>query len=438
MTAAQSPPIGILAGNGSLPLEVARAVTQSGGRVQVVAIDPGASPGLDGFPCVRLGIGQIGGMLKALKDAGCRDLVILGGVSRPDLGTLRPDLGLIWNLPQVVRLVFSGGDDGVLRICVRFFEAKGLNVVSPAVLVPSLVAGAGSLTDLSPKPSDIADILLGSSVVKALGAYDIGQAVVVAGGRIEAIEAAEGTDRMLARLAHARHNRDGSPAGPAKGVLIKRPKPGQEMRVDLPAIGPATVASVAQAGLGGIAVLAGHSLVAQRSQLCEAARAASIYVYGFTEGDEAPRKRADHGWIAGHTNALGHRHPGAAECADIRLGAAALSSIAALARSGACVVSRGHILGLETGGEVASLVQRSKRVQQWGIARLRRRVGVAVLAENLSLDAGMVAAAAAVRLSGIALMGTHRIAGGAARAAAEAGLFLVRITPATPANEHRS
>lgn len=436
MTAPVHSPIGILAGNGSLPVEIARAVVERGGRVQVVAIDSAASLELDAFPTVRIGLGQIGGILHAFRAAGCRDLVIVGGVSRPDLGTLRPDLGLFLNLPEVVRLVFSGGDDGVLRVVVRFFEAKGFNVVSPVDLVPSLAVGSGSLTEASPTAADIADIFLGSSVVKALGAYDIGQAVIVSGGEIQAIEAAEGTDRMLARVAQFRGR---SALSNACGVLVKRPKPGQEMRVDLPAIGPATVTRVAQAGLSGIAVLAGQSLAAQRLQLIEAAEAASVFVYGFTDGDGVARPRGDMRWVNANVDLLVGGSPGKAALADIRLGAAALSSIAALTRGGACVVSRGHILGLETRGEIADLVRRSKRVQQWGIGRLRRRVGVAVLAEDVLLDMGTIQTAADVCLSGIVLMGQQRVADDAVQAAKDAGLFLLRLTKAAlPANESLS
>jgi len=436
VTAPVHSPIGILAGNGSLPVEIARAIVERGGRVQVVAIDSAASGELDAFPIVRIGLGQIGGILHAFRTAGCRDLVIVGGVSRPDLGTLRPDLGLFLNLPQVVRLVFSGGDDGVLRVVVRFFEAKGFNVVSPVDLVPALAVGAGRLTEASPTAADIADILLGSSVVKALGAYDIGQAVIVSGGEIHAIEAAEGTDRMLARVAQAKVG--STPGGPT-GVLVKRPKPGQEMRVDLPAIGPETVTRVAQAGLSGIAVLAGQSLAAQRPQLIEAAKAASVFVYGFTEGDGLARPRGDSRWMTARVQTLAGASPGKAALTDIRLGAAALSSIAALTRGGACVVSRGHILGLETRGEIADLVRRSKRVQQWGIGRLRRRVGVAVLAGDVLLDLATIQTAADVCLSGIVLMGQQTVADDAVRAAKDVGLFLLRFTiSALPANESLS
>ena len=436
MTDQTHPPIGILAGNGSLPVEVARALVASGRSVQIVAVDHAASADLDTFPVVRLGIGQIGGMLKAFRAAGCREIVILGGVSRPDLAKLRPDLGLVLNLPQVASLIFSGGDDGVLRVVVRFFEAKGFTVVSPVDIAPALAVGAGTLTSSSPTPSSMADILLGSSVVKALGSYDIGQAVVVRDGEILAVEAAEGTDRMLGRMADLAPNRS-APATP-QGVLVKRPKPGQEMRIDLPAIGPATVASASKAGLAGIAVLAGQSLAAERRRLIADAKAAGIFVYGFTEGDEPPRHRNASPWLTAAVTPLGSRAPSKAQSADARKGAAALASIAALIKGGACVVSRGHIIGLETRGQTLDLLGRAKRFQPWGFARLRRRVGVAVLAEETPLDAAIIQTAAAARLAGVAVTNQRALDSSLPAAASAAGLFLVRLTKPALTREHAS
>ena len=436
MTSLGPKPIGILAGNGSLPGEIASAITAGGGSVQIVAIDNEVDDDLSAFPIVHLGLGKIGAILQTFRAAGVQDLVIVGGVTRPDLAKLRPDWGLFANLPEVARLVFSGGDDGVLRIVVRFFEAKGFTVVSPADVVPSLTVRAGSLTAAAPTPDDMADILLGSSVVKALGAYDIGQAVIVCDGELLAVEAAEGTDRMLARVAQSRAARE---ASNPRGVLVKRPKPGQEMRIDLPAIGPATVTRAAAAGLAGIAVLAGQSLAAQRLQLLANARAANVFVYGFTEGDEPPRNRADTGWTNARAEAAGKHSPGSSQLADLRLGAAALASLAALTRGGACVVSRGHILGLEPAGDIGDLFQRTQRLQQWGIARLRRRASVAVLGDGAAVNEATIAAANAVNLSGIAVAGRQPVNADVIRAADAAGLFVVHLTPALlSSTEHSS
>ena len=445
----EPPPIGILAGNGKFPGEVARAIEARGGRVVIVGIDGEAGAELAGFEVVCAGWGEVGRILAAFKDAGCREIVVVGGVTRPDLARLRPDFGLIRNLPQLVGIVLKGGDDGVLRALIRFIESKGLRVVSPAEVAPGLVLGAGSLGSAVPTAADAVDMLLGSNIVKALGPFDIGQGVIVSGGRIEAIEAAEGTDRMIERVAakragedaakrageDAQQRRQGAPGGNIGarrgGVLVKRPKPAQEMRVDLPAIGPETAIRAVRAGLSGIAVLAGQTLVADRGDLKRQADAAGLFVYGFTDGGEAVRggSSGDDGWQAAGIERLSRRQPGARGIQDARFGAAALSRLVGLTETGAAVVRRGHVLGIEPGNGTEELFGRVKRLTQWGEWRLGRRVGVAVLAAGARMDAGIIAAAAAGRLSGVALMGQPRgaVLDEIIRAADSAGLFLIQL-----------
>ena len=431
-------PIGILAGNGSLPVEIARAIAARGGRVAIVAINSDVDPDLARFDLTHAGLGQIGRILAAFRAADCRELVIVGGVSRPDLARLTPDFGIIANLPDVLRVLTSGGDDGVLRAVVRFFEAKGFTVVSPADVAPDLVVGAGALTAVAPTLAQTQDILLGSRVVKALGVYDVGQAVIVSGGELIAIEAAEGTDAMLQRVASLRQH-DGH-AGAPRGVLVKRPKPGQEMRVDLPAIGPATVTRSAAAGLAGVAVLAGQTLAAQRGDLLARARLAGLFIYGFTEGD-ALRPPVAGPWNNAQPRATGARRLGKTQLSDARLGAAALGALGELARNGAAVVHRGHVLALNPGGDVDGLIQRAARLKQWGEGRRLRGLGVLVLGEGMKPDLDIIAAAGAARLAGVASMGQelagYEVGGQGfadtiTRAARAAGVFLVQLTPAEP------
>ena len=422
-------PIGILAGNGSLPVEIARAIVARGGKVRIVAINADVDKDLAAFDLTAAGLGQIGAILAAFRKAGCRDLVIVGGVSRPDLAQLTPDFGVIANLPDVVRVLMSGGDDSVLRAVVRFFEAKGFTVVSPAEIAPDLVVGAGSLTATAPTIADIQDILLGSRVVKALGAFDVGQAAIVAGGELIAIEAAEGTDRMLQRVGQLRQQ--SGPSRAARGVLVKRPKPTQEMRVDLPAIGPATVERAAQAGLAGIAVLAGQTLAAQRGELLARAHASGLFVYGFTEGDTV-RAAASEPWAGADARLLGRQAAGKTLLQDARLGAVALGALGDLARLGAAVVHRGHVLSLETAGDVCGLIQRAALLKQWGEGRWRRRVGVLVLGAGATVDAAMVSSAGAAHLAGVAVMGQDIHDDRIVAAANDAGLSLVQLTLTEP------
>ena len=422
-------PIGILAGNGRLPGEIARAVTARGGSVVIAAIDGEAGDDLAAFPATPVSLGQVGLILSTFRQAGCRDLVIVGGVTRPDIGKLKLDVGLIANLPAVLRSVMAGGDDGVLRSVVRFFEAKGFTVVSPGDVAPGLVVGAGPAGALAPGPGDTADMLLGSSVVRALGRFDVGQAVIVHDGRIEAIEAAEGTDRMMARFAGRRTAETAGGPAVRGGVLVKRPKPTQEMRVDLPTIGPNTMMRASEAQLSGIAVLAGQTLIAGRSEAIATADANGLFVYGFTEGQQPARKPAAGGWEGAAVQALGARKPGSREISDARLGAAVLASLAVLSHDGAAVVNRGYVLGLEPAGRVAPMFARVAMLKQWGEGRWRRRMGVGVLGEDLMPDLATIEAAA--HLKGLAMMNgrVDRLPAGVVAAAGRAGLVLMGLTP---------
>jgi UDP-2,3-diacylglucosamine hydrolase len=422
-------PVGMLIGNGRVPHEVAHAIIQRGGTVVIVGIDGEVDDTVSGCPVTKVGWAEVGRILSTFRGGGCREIVIVGGVTRPDLTRQRPDLGFFLNLPALLKILATGGDDGVLRALVRFLEAKGFTVVSPADVAPELVMVAGNLAAAEPSPTDAADMLLGSSVVRALGAYDIGQGVIVRGGLIEAIEAAEGTDRMIARVAARRQaaHAAGQPMVTG-GVLVKRPKPSQEMRVDLPTIGPSTIARAVEAGLTGIAVLAGQTLVAERAALIGAADASGLFVYGFVENTTAARRteplsRADMPALA----VLGTRRPGKRACADAHVGAAAITALADVSRSGAAVVNRGYVLGLEPGGHVLDLLTRVRRFKQWGEGRFRRRAGVAVLGGDAHLDHAVIAAAS--HLEAIALLGgRHRVVSPDLIAAANrAGLVLLVV-----------
>ena len=415
--------LGILAGSGSLPAEIARSVVDRGGRVAVVAIGPGSDPRLNQFPCVHVGIGQVGAMVSTFRNAECDALAIVGGVTRPDLARLRPDWGLITNVFEIAGLVLSGGDDGVLRRVVRFFEAKGFRVVSPAEVAPDLLVGAGNLTQTEPDTDDTADILVGSSVITALAPYDVGQAVIVSKGRLLGVEAAEGTDRMIARIADRRDVVE-RPKRPG-GVLVKKPKPGQELRIDLPAIGPATVALAAKAGLSGIAVLAGHALAARRRELLADAAAAQLFVYGFTDKQSSELRSPDE--LTCSLVAVGAKSHTRRDASDLAFGAGALGKLAAFGSKQACLVSRGHILGVETDGDIVGLLERARGLHQWGFARFQRHVGVLVLGEGCVVDPPMIEAARRAQMGGIAVMGARLIDDELVARAAARGLFVVRV-----------
>jgi UDP-2,3-diacylglucosamine hydrolase len=276
MAVAEPGTLAIIAGGGTLPCDVAEAARATGRNVHIIGISGFADEPITRFPHTWVKLGQVGRLLATLESQNCSDIVIIGSVSRPEISTVRFDLGAIKILPRVLSLTV-GGDDKVLSAIVRFFEEKGYKVRSASDVVPSLLAAEGTLGKASPHADDLPDIALGFEVIGGLGRFDIGQAVVVARGHVIAVEAVEGTDAMLARAGdlkqwHGRNKR--------VGVLIKAPKPSQEMRVDLPTIGPNTIEKVAAAGLAGIAVAAGQVLIADRQATIEAANRHGLFVVG--------------------------------------------------------------------------------------------------------------------------------------------------------------
>jgi DUF1009 family protein len=271
-------PLGIIAGKGPLPCIVAEAALARGLPLHVVGIRGEASEAIERFPHTWIKWGEVNKLFGALENNGCRDLVIIGGVSRPDLSNVKFDLGAIKNLPFIFSLG-KGGDDSVLSRIVDYLEVKGYRVHGAEDVAPELLAEEGVLGQKIPSAVDRVDIEIGFQVVSALGHLDIGQAAVVARGRVLAVEAAEGTDAMLARCADLRQSGRVHQQGPS-GVLVKAPKPGQEDRVDLPTIGTETVRRAAAAGLAGIAIAAGRVLVAERAATVKAADELGLFLSG--------------------------------------------------------------------------------------------------------------------------------------------------------------
>ncbi len=271
--------IGIIAGGGRLPAAVARAAHDQEHQVFLVGLTGNADPSVEQFPHAYVHLGQLGRMLRTLRGEKCRSIVLVGSVRRPNLWRVKADLGFIRRLPRLVRIL-RGGDDAVLRKVGRFFEAEGFRVLAAHEIAPELLAPGGSFSRAVPTAEATHDIETGVALLAALGPFDVGQAVVVRDGYVLAVEAAEGTDAMLARCASL-------PAARRKGrrgVLIKAPKPGQDLRFDLPTIGPRTVALVADAGLAGIAVTAGRVLIADQEQLVDKADREGIFLIGAAAG----------------------------------------------------------------------------------------------------------------------------------------------------------
>ena len=277
---AQGNTLGIIAGSGTLPLAVAEAAQRDGRSVFVLALEGMASPEeVLPFPHGWASLGEIGKAIKLLKQAGCSELTMAGKVPRPEFTKLKLDARGALALPRVIAAAMKG-DDALHRTMMLIFEKEGMRVIGPADAARDLLAPLGALGQLEPTQDDDADILHGIRVALALGALDVGQAAVVCQGLVLAVEAAEGTDAMLTRVASLPEALRGT-KDHRRGVLVKAAKPHQERRMDLPAIGVRTVEIVAEAGLSGVAIEGGGALIVGRNAVAATADRAGVFVYGF-------------------------------------------------------------------------------------------------------------------------------------------------------------
>ena len=270
--------IAIVCGGGGFPAAVAEAARFAGQEILLVGLRSIANEAITCFPHEWVRLGEIGGLLKLLKSRQISRMAFVGGLTRPELSELRLDWGAVKRLPEIARAL-KGGDDHTLRGIIRIFEAEGLEVVGVDAIAPALLAEGGVMVGATPDAQARADLDLALRLLDNLSAFDCGQGAVVANGRVIAIEAAEGTDAMLARVAQVRENGRFRARGRA-GVLVKAPKRGQDPRIDLPAIGPATIEAAGRAGLAGVAITAGRVLVLDRAEVAARAGAADLFIWG--------------------------------------------------------------------------------------------------------------------------------------------------------------
>ncbi len=281
MSAAAQPPgpLALIAGGGTYPADLARILAARGRPLFVAALDGVADPAAFGQTEVAIyRLGQLGRVLDEFRRRGIADLVLLGGLPRPSFGALMPEASTLKYLPYFAK-AFQGGDDHLLGAVVRFFEGQGFRVLGPHEIAPELTAPQGPLGKRRASATQQALIARGFALLSALSPFDVGQAAILADHRVIAIEAAEGTDAAIRRVA------DLAAAGRLKigkgdGILVKAPKDSQDLRVDMPAIGPDTLRHAAEAGLSGIAVRAGRVLVGDRQRLGALADQLGLFVEG--------------------------------------------------------------------------------------------------------------------------------------------------------------
>jgi len=272
-------PVAIVCGGGSLPFAVADAVLRRGRRAVLFPIRGwGDAAAVERYEHHWIALGQFGRMCRLARAEQCRDVVFIGNLVRPPISEIRLDWQTIRLMPRIIGL-YRGGDDHLLSGIGRILERDGFRMVGIKDVAPDLLAPVGSLTRTAPDAKAAADIAKGREALSALSPFDIGQAVVVIDGHVVAVEDIEGTDGLLARIAQLRAQGRIRSAS-RRGVLVKLPKRGQDLRFDLPAIGPQTVAGAVKAELAGIAVLAGNTIVAEPQAMIETADAAGLFLTG--------------------------------------------------------------------------------------------------------------------------------------------------------------
>lgn len=280
--ASQSTPLAMLCGGGSLPLAIADSVVSRGRPVVMFPLRGAAeATGIERHRHYWVYVGQIGKFLRLARAEGCRDVVFIGALVRPRIWQARPDLVGLSLLPKVLA-AYRGGDDHLLSGMGKLLEDQGLRLVGAHEVAPEILVPAGAFGRAQPSQRAQGDIAFGLDYLRAAGTFDIGQAVVVADKHVLAVEAAEGTDAMLTRVAQLRAN--GRIRAASGGVLVKAPKPAQDRRFDLPSIGPQTIEAAVRAGLTGVAVVAGETVVAEPETLRLTADRANIFVIGVPAG----------------------------------------------------------------------------------------------------------------------------------------------------------
>ncbi len=271
--------LAIIAGGGRLPHHVAEAAREAGEDPFIIPLTGEADGDWAGFDHEPLFVGDFAGVTRAFRARGVDRVVLSGGVRRrPDWRGIRPTIPFLFRMPRVVSTLLKGGDDTVLKMVIDLIESAGARVVGVQDILPSLLAETGPIGAVSPDDAALADIRAASEAATALGRLDIGQGAIAVGGRVVALEGPEGTDAMLARVAGLKA--EGRISARRRGVLVKLCKPQQDVRADLPSVGPATIENAHAAGLAGVVVEAGRALVLDRRAVIGTADRLGLFLTG--------------------------------------------------------------------------------------------------------------------------------------------------------------
>jgi len=270
--------LGLIAGGGALPLAIAARCEAEERPVFVVRLTSFADPHLIRYPGLEAGIAEIGKVLAALKAAGCTSVCFAGTVSRPDFKALKPDLKGAMVLPGIIAAA-TKGDDALLRKILSVFEHEGYAIEGADDILGGETLPAGALSQVTPTEAQLSDLRKALHVAEKAGELDIGQGAVVCDGLVLAVEAQEGTDAMLGRVAGLPADLRGT-TGNLKGALGKAPKPIQDLRVDMPVMGARTIEMAAAAGLAGVGGVAGKLILIDQAAIIETADRLGLFVWG--------------------------------------------------------------------------------------------------------------------------------------------------------------
>jgi DUF1009 family protein len=269
--------LAIICGRGDLPRLLADECRASGRSYTVVEFENIPLDWASAHPVTPAIFEKMGRLFEQLRQANGRTIVMAGSMNREKFDVSKLD-GKGIELAGILAETMKAGDDKTLSSIIKFFETNGFTVLAAHEVLPNLISQAGVLTTAKPNDDDIYDASRAAEIVDGLGRMDVGQAAVVGQGICLGLESIQGTDAMLAFVKNNREKYAPNPDG-GRGVLLKAPKPGQDLRVDLPAIGPDTIQNAHEAGLSGIVIEAGGVMILRREETVSLANKHGLFLW---------------------------------------------------------------------------------------------------------------------------------------------------------------
>ena len=268
----KTPKLAIIAGNGNIPFYLLEECERKGRDYCLIIIEGHGKELSDKYNVdFTVSLSKIGKAIRFVKDLEIKDILMVGGIDRPSLKNIIPDL---WTAKFLAKMGSNiGGDNSILSNLTKSLEKEGFNILAPENIIPSLLCPNGVLGKHKPNKDNKKDILDGFKIAKILGLNDIGQSLVIENGLVLAVEAAEGTDNMISRAALLKKEEKG-------GVLIKIIKPQQDKRIDRPVIGINTLKAIKNAGLDGVAIESKEILIINFNEVISYANNEGLFIEG--------------------------------------------------------------------------------------------------------------------------------------------------------------